>query len=386
MRNPWPWISSSAAGVVLVCLVSLAHGQAEEEQALGAVRARIQALEQRLERERLERDRGSEALRRVELEVAAAGSELERLRKTEREQASRRQALERETAEVRRRLDSERDALAEQLRLSYMNGREELFKLLLSQESPAALGRMMVYYDYYNRARSERIAAVGAELEALARLAEESERLRREIAVLERAQAAELERLAALREERRQVLAELERTIAAGGTEVERLREEEQRLVELVTELTEVLSAFPVNLDEPFTSLRGRLVWPVRGEVAANFGNPRQGGPMRWNGVLLHSEQGANVRAIYHGRVAFADWLPGLGLLIIVDHGDGYMSLYGHNEALLKEAGDWVSPGEAIALVGDTGGLAQPSLYFEIRANGSPVDPHGWMTGGQSAP
>ncbi len=109
------------------------------------------------------------------------------------------------------------------------------------------------------------------------------------------------------------------------------------------------------------------------------YGQPRAGGPVKWNGVEIEADAGAPVRAVYHGRVAFADWLPGLGLLIIVDHGDGYMSLYGHNEALLKESGDWVEPGEPIAQVGDTGGEPRPSLYFEIRKNGEPVNPHAWI-------
>jgi septal ring factor EnvC (AmiA/AmiB activator) len=100
---------------------------------------------------------------------------------------------------------------------------------------------------------------------------------------------------------------------------------------------------------------------------------------VKWSGVLLEAAAGTPVRAVYHGRVAYADWLPGLGLLMIVDHGGGYMTLYGHNEALLKESGDWVEPGEPIAQVGDTGGQARPGLYFEIRLKGEPVNPHPWI-------
>jgi septal ring factor EnvC (AmiA/AmiB activator) len=139
------------------------------------------------------------------------------------------------------------------------------------------------------------------------------------------------------------------------------------------------MAGFPLDAEQPFAGLKGKLAWPVRGRLAGEYGQPREGGPVKWTGVLLEASQGTPVRAIYRGRVAFADWLPGLGLLMILDHGDGYMSLYGHNEALLKEPGDWVSPGETIAQVGDTGGQARPALYFEIRAKGEPVNPHDWI-------
>jgi septal ring factor EnvC (AmiA/AmiB activator) len=140
------------------------------------------------------------------------------------------------------------------------------------------------------------------------------------------------------------------------------------------------MAGLPVEGDQPFATLKGKLSWPVQGRLAGDFGQPRAGSVVKWNGVLLEAAAGTAVRAVYHGRVAFADWLPGLGLLVIIDHGGGYMSLYGHNEALLKESGDWVQPGETIAQVGDTGGQARPALYFEIRFKGEPVNPHTWIT------
>jgi septal ring factor EnvC (AmiA/AmiB activator) len=152
-------------------------------------------------------------------------------------------------------------------------------------------------------------------------------------------------------------------------------------LAELVVQLTELTAGFPVDTEKPFGTLKGTLAWPVQGRVAGDYGQPRGGGPVKWSGVLLEASAGAPVRAVYHGRVAFADWLPGLGLLLIVDHGGGYMSLYGHNEALLKEPGDWVEPGETIAQVGDTGGQSRPALYFEIRQNGEPINPRPWIAG-----
>jgi septal ring factor EnvC (AmiA/AmiB activator) len=181
------------------------------------------------------------------------------------------------------------------------------------------------------------------------------------------------------RDERRTLLASLDSAIADANQNIKRLTAEEQRLAKLVKELSELMAGMALGGEEPFARHKGKLSWPVQGKIAGDYGRPREGGPLVWNGVLLEAPQGSAVRAVYRGRVAFADWLPGFGLLLIVDHGDGYMSLYGHNATLLKESGDWVERGEEVAQVGDTGGQARPSLYFEIRASGQPVDPHDWI-------
>ena len=352
---------------------------ADSEAELAAVRKQINALQSRVARQATQRDESARALREIELSIAAGTGKLEQLRRQLAEQQARQRSLAQETRGANQRLDAERDALGRQVRMSYMTGREEIFKLLLSQESPANLGRMLVYYDYFNRARSERIGVVSAEIQTLQRLDEEAAQMRAELAKLEQAQSAEVAGLASSRDERRALLAKVDAGIADANSKIGGLRAEERRLTELVEQLTELLAGFPVSSEESFARLKGRLTWPVQGKISGDYGKPRGGGPMRWNGVLLEAAQGTTVRAVYHGRVAYSDWLQGLGLLIIVDHGEGFMSLYGHNEALLKESGDWVEPGEALAQVGDTGGQAQPALYFEIRQNGEPVNPHQWI-------
>jgi septal ring factor EnvC (AmiA/AmiB activator) len=353
--------------------------QGNEERALGEVREKISALESRLAAQHRERDAGMRELKRVELEIAAAHVSLDRLREARETQLERQAALGEEMRAANDRLDAERGALAEQMRQSYMSGRQEVVRLLLNQEHPAAVGRMLTYLEYFNRARSRRIAAVNEELATLGTLHAESERVDAELEALEDAQAAELAALAATREERQRIVARAEASIAEAGGEMERLREEEARLTELIAELEALLQELPAASGEPFADRKDMLAWPVEGRIAEDFGRPRAGGSMTWTGVLLEAPYGAPVRAVYGGRVAYADWLPGLGLLIIVDHGDGYMSLYGHNEALLKESGDWVEPGEEIARSGDSGGRATSGVYFEIRRNGQPVDPHAWI-------
>jgi septal ring factor EnvC (AmiA/AmiB activator) len=372
-------IGVAVAAAVLGWSLGFAQDRRESESALTAVRKEIKALQDRIARETTRRDEGTRALRAAEVENATATRKLAEVRGNLRDQQSARRDLTQETERANRRLGAERVALARQVRSSYMTGREELFKLLLSQESPAALGRMLVYFDYYNRARSARIDTVAGELAKLATLDQETSRVETELAALETVQAHEVAALERSREERRAALAELDADIRDGTAAVAKLRAEEQRLADLVTRLSELMAGFPVATDEPFASLKGKLAWPVQGKLAGDYGQPRGTGPVKWNGVLLETTAGTPVRAVYHGRVAFADWLQGLGLLVIVDHGGGYMSLYGHNEALLKESGDWVEPGEAIAQVGDTGGQSRAALYFEIRYNGEPVNPHPWI-------
>lgn len=382
-----PTLGLAALGVLWLVgsMMAPALGQDQQARALEEVRREIKALESRLAREHAERDSTSQALRRIELDLAGVQAQLSSLRGQQRLELVRQQEIGAETTQVRRRLSTEQDALARQVRLSFMTGREELFKLLMSQEDPARLGRMLVYYDYFNRTRSERIAVVNSELEALRSLEQQSAATERRLAELERSHAAELAKLGEAREGRQRVLDSIEASIAGGGAEVARLRSEEARLTALLDELRRALDEFPVNSDQPFTAQRGQLVWPSTGRLVGDWGRPRAGSTLTWNGVLIEAEAGTPVRAIYHGRIAFADWLNGLGLLVIVDHGDGYMSLYGHNQALLRESGDWVTPGEAIAEVGDSGGQARAGLYFEIRRNGRPVNPHGWLRGSPRA-
>lgn len=343
------------------------------------MRGRIEALEQRIAAQRGEMDTDRQALQRIEAQIATQHSVLADLARQRAGEQERLEGLNAAAAAARVELSGERDALARQVLLSYMTGREELLKLMLNQESPTALGRMVTYYDYFNRFRSERIDSVRGELEELARLLRAARESQRRLDELGAAGEAELRSLEAARTQRNAMMAERQDAVTRSGRELEELRADEQRLETLVLELGDILAAFPAGSEEPFASLRGQLSWPARGAIDGDYGTLRNGGPLRWNGVLLAAEPGAPVRAVYHGRVAFSDWLPGLGLLMIVDHGDGYLSLYGHNEVLLRESGEWVAPGEVLAQVGSAGGRS--GLYFELRHDGEPIDPNDWMRG-----
>jgi septal ring factor EnvC (AmiA/AmiB activator) len=358
-----------------------AAGQAArgaDAAALAKVRKEIEAFEKRLAKQIDERDAGARDLRAAELEVAAASRKLAAARAAVGELERRQAALAREADGAAASLASERAALGEQLRLRYMSGRQEVVKLLLSQESPAALGRMLAYYDYFNMARKARIDVVGAELEKLAELRRQSARAAAELAAVEAEQARELAALGVARDQRKAAVAKIEAGIAGDRGGLERLRAEEKELEALVAELQRILEALPVVSSEPFSELKGKLAWPVAGRLTGEYGKPRAGG-LTWAGMLVAAGAGAPVRVISRGRVAFAQWTTAHGLLIMVDHGEGYLSLYAYNESLLKEKDDWVEAGETIAFVGDSGGRSEPGLYFEIRKGTQPVDPRAWV-------
>ena len=344
-----------------------------------AVQAEIRALQQRLARQHRELDAGQRELRDRERAIADGTRELAVIRDDSESQRQQAERLRAQAAAVRGRLTDERQALAEQVRMTYLSGRREMIKLLLNQESPALLGRLLVYYDYLNRARSRRIGAVSRDLEDQERLTAESGRVAADLASLEQAQTDELAALASAQEDRRRVLARIEQGIQGADSELQRLLDEERRLTEVVAEVDALVAEYPADVTRGFREARGWLTWPVRGALINDYGDSRVDGQLRWNGVMVGAPQGSMVRSVHSGRVVYADWLPGLGLLVIVDHGMGYMSLYGHNEAILIELGASIGAGQPIAQVGNSGGQRQSALYFEIREDGDTIDPRPWM-------
>jgi septal ring factor EnvC (AmiA/AmiB activator) len=351
-----------------------------KERELEVVRERIHALKESMDASAGERDRLTTDLQAHEVRIFEKRMRIKELEREQRYTANKKQALDSEVAEREAHLDAESAALAVQVRTAYMSGGQEKLRLLLSQRDPATLGRLMAYYRYLNEYRAENIDAVIVQIARLDELrqqiAAEEERLQE----LARERYDELTGLQASRERRSALLAELRKKIAKEGLEVERLAAQEQDLTRLIAELSSILSDYPIRSEAAFSELRGKLTWPIAGALLHDFGQPRAGGELKWNGVVLAARRGQEVRAVYHGRVAFADWLAGMGLLVIVDHGEGFMTLYGYNETILKNTGDWVAPGDVIATVGESGGQSEASLYFELRRGTKPVNPRQWVT------
>jgi septal ring factor EnvC (AmiA/AmiB activator) len=358
------------------------HPEAAEarkaEEQLQAVKSEIERITREVSAEQVERDRLTRELRGAELSVAKARDSLADVRRERAETAARRSALATEKRTRETELDQNRSALAGQLRAAYLIGRQEPLKLLLNQKDPELAGRMFAYYSYFGRARASQIRLIEEDVQRLAELDRALEAEDAKLAELEKQQRAQLLDLVQARERRGRVLANLEVQSHSRAQNLERLRTQQAGLEKLVRELRAALERFPVEGNDAFTRLRGKLAWPVSGHLVARFGDARAGG-VRWDGVLVATERGAPVKAVCQGRVIYADWLPGLGLLAIVDHGDGYLSLYGHNERLYKAAGEQVAAGDTIAAAGDSGGSPRPELYFEIRKGGKPVDPRPWF-------
>jgi len=353
---------------------------AQKEAELKKVNARIEKVRKAVNEDIEKRDRLSAELRDAELGVQSARRQLEELRLQRIASDARRDELEREQAERERQLAAERGALAGELRAAYVNGREEQLKMLLNQQDPASFGRMLAYYGYFGRARAERIAGITAQLERLAALKEEIAAETERLAELEARQEQEVAALKKAQSRRSSAVASIETQIKSRGGEIKRLQSQARSLEKLIAELRKALESVPVAKKAPFEPLRGKLPWPVQqGKVLARYGQPRAGGSLRWQGMLIGTDRGARVRAPFEGRVVYADWLPGMGLMLVLDHGGGYLSLYGHNEEVFRKVGDAVAAGDVIGSVGDSGGHNQPALYFEVRRGREPVNPENWL-------
>ncbi len=367
------------AGLFVMVAAVTAQDASDKERELAELRGAIDSLNRTLQADREKQDHAQAGLREAELEVSTARN---LLRKTSQEVAqsrARQIGLAAEQNEQRSALEHHRDELGGQLRSAYISGRQERIRMLLNQENPAALGRVMAYYGYLTEQRSALLESVEQGLARLRQLDRRAEEETGRLVGLERRRQKELARLDAARKDRAVIVSGLEQQIASSGKQLASMQIQERELQNLMSSLQRALVEFPMVVRDPFAGKKGSLVWPLSGRLINDFGQPRAGGRLRWQGVMLGAERGTEVRAVYHGRVAFADWLPGMGLLMVIEHGDGFLSLYGHNESLYREVGDWVEAGETIGIVGDSGGNLLSALYFEIRRGVTPLNPHQWL-------
>lgn len=261
-----------------------------------------------------------------------------------------------------------------------MIGRQEYLKLLLNQENPSAIGRTLTYYDYFHKARSHYVDESVITIKKLEKLTLQVKEKTKELESSRKQQRVEKQKLEDDFIDRNIVIKKMDKEIAKQGNRMKKFVANEKLLQELLKEIRNIMPSMLTEIDkrETFSKRRGRLKWPVRGRVKRLFGKSRQAANLKWNGVLIPSNEGKDVKAVSHGRVAYADWLRGYGMLVIIDHGDGYMTLYGYNQALYKETGDWVEEGEVIASVGRSVGRKKSGLYFEVRVKGQPSNPTKW--------
>lgn len=271
------------------------------------------------------------------------------------------------------------------LRTAYALGSQAQIKLLLNQERLDDLPRTLAYYRYLVSARADRVDTLQGRLQRLSSVQQEITQEQQQLTDLAGQKRREQAILAERAQERRQLVASLDRQLSAQRSEVARLKADEARLERLIQGIG-ALRPPPVSRPQPtgpFGRQRNKLRLPISGRLVARFGSRRRAGDQRWNGVFLAGREGQKVSAVYGGRVVFSGWLQGFGLLMILDHGDGYMTLYGHNRSLYKVVGDWVETGETIAIVGDTGNPPRTGLYFGVRQKGTPRNPLLWCRAGR---
>ena len=356
--------------------------QASEQE----TRARLERLQRDIKEINAEISRDNKRKSKLQEQLRQAEVELGEL---QRDIAANQRAVAASEAELdglqaqREELEEARNAqqarIALELKTAWQMGQQGQVKVLLNQEDPHTVARAMAYYQYFFRARNDLVGQYRETLE--------------DLRVLEERIAGTLDQLAAQQAELEQQQAQLvtaqaarEATVASLSTSIESKAEKLKQLEQDRKELEKLLEAIAravADLEvpehyQPFKAARGKMPWPLATKRVNNFGRPRNEGKMRWQGVTIPAREGSKVNAIHHGRVVYADWLRGSGLLLIIDHGDGYMSLYAHNQSLLREVGEWVKAGTPISTVGNSGGQEQAALYFEIRHQGKPVNPASW--------
>lgn len=357
-----------------------AQTETEYEEQLKALSANIAKLQKELSKTKGSRDKLQQSLQKSEEEIGSLTKKIDSIKgelSREKKQLAQHQSRRAELEESR---ISQQQQVNLIVRQAYLLGRQSQVKLMLNQEEPSKVTRLLRYHDYIIGAHKEKMDAYLATI--------------REISHIENRITATTDRLETSREELNQRFQELKqsqtnrlttlgtltRSITETGDSLSKLTGDRERLERLLEEATRSLSNLKLPNDaKPFHSVKGKLPYPAKGRVTNSFGSYRLDGKLRWDGIFIQGDAGSKIVSVHYGRVIFSDYLRGHGLLLILDHGDGYMSLYAHNQTLLKETGDWVSRNETIAMLGNTGGQAQAGLYFEIRYNGKPQNPSPWL-------
>jgi septal ring factor EnvC (AmiA/AmiB activator) len=370
-------------------LLSLAAGMPAVADDAGdsVTPAQVEALKNRISQidqwlKQAEQTRGS-----LEQELASTDRAISRLTRERRELQARAEnqaailaGLKEKQAGLTRSLDSQRDSLRRQIRQAWMAGDTPAIKVLLNEIDPQKISRTMTYYEYSSQDTIKRLEKFNQSLTELKQTQQAVNASRLRLNELEKNVSDRKQQLQSQKVQRRQTLAALEARISDRESERSVLEADRDRLEALLKEVQEAIASIPSpNESKPFRALRDKLPWPARGKVTRRFGDSLAHGQLRQKGLLIRTAEESDVSAVHYGRVVFSNWLRGFGLMTIVDHGDGYMSLYGHNSSLLKSPGDWVTAGEAIAVSGQSGDTENPGVYFEIRYNGKPENPQNWL-------
>jgi murein hydrolase activator len=369
-----------------------AAAQTAQKKELDELRGRIEALQRDLERSEGTRAEAADALRESERAISRTNQRLFQVAQQRRQLNAELGRLKQQARELEQHIDAERDRLGKLVYRQYVAGQPESLRLMLNRQDPNETARQLHYLGYISRARAELIASLRTNLDTLNTLAQRTTQKNADLRALESEEAKQKQRLVEEKADRQKVLSRASSEIARQRKEISTLKRNEQRLTQLIDRLAREAerrrkSTGLRNNQLPdasasgsaFRKLKGNLRLPVIGELMNRFGGQRQDSGLSWKGLFISARSGQEVKAIASGEVVYADWLRGFGNLLILDHGGGYMSLYGNNEALLRQVGEKLRAGDTIASVGNSGGNPDSGLYFELRHQGRPFDPMPWV-------
>lgn len=370
------WLSSASAQAPAAQQAS----EAQAREQLEVVSTAISRIEQWLQETRRQRSAEESALAELDLQLSKIQSDIQHIELRQSELQTEIERLDSEIAPLLAESETQRDELGQALQASYLAGADSQLKLLLNQQDPAIAQRMLVYFEAFNQERLQQInqwlSTISALRQTQAELATTHQQLDSSHAELHTQQQL----LSGRQSERQALISRLSEEMALRGSELDSLQEDRSNLQALIEEISRAISDIPELEDlTPFAESRRRMQWPAAGELLARYGQPYSNGQLRRQGIIIGTTTGSAVRAIHPGRVVFADWLRGSGNLVVVDHGNNYMSLYAHNQQLIKQSGDWVNRGEPLALSGNDGGTGAPGIYFEIRRSSDTLDPLEWL-------
>jgi len=385
-----------ALALVSCWIAGVPAGHAGPSDQLEELRGRIERLQRQLAESEDSKTEASDALRASERAISDANRRLFQIAERTREAKVTTARLEAQRVRAQESAQMQQALLAKLVYQQYLSGQPEPLRLLLNRRDPDEIARQMYYLGYVTRARADLIATVRRDLADMERLSRELDSKTTELSRLRAQQSDEKRQLERERESRAKVFEQVSHQIDMQRREIGTLKRNEERLARLVERLARELARAPpresprvrneqlpdasANSAGSFRELKGRLKLPVIGALSNRYGSPRDDSGLSWKGLFIAAKDGQEVRSVAPGRVVFADWLRGFGNLIILDHGGGYMSLYGNNDSLYRQVGDMVKAGDPIATVGATGGNTQTGLYFELRFQGKPFDPLTWVT------
>jgi len=352
----------------------------EKKAELAGLKKKIAALQEEMQERQSKLLKEDAVLKDVDLRISEINSNLRDLHRRKQDLQTELSDLQAKKKETVVGLQAEQRILAQQLRSAYVSGYEEYIKLIMNQQDPAVVSRMLVYYRYLTESRVRTINRINLHLDLLKSLESGIQTRTVELKNLINLQRERWRSLKLAHLEQKKAVVALRNELAGNQQQIERMQNDEQELLRLIEKLREIIDELleEERTGTSFQELRGRLKLPAEAEIVVRFGARRQIGNLRWKGIILAGELGSDIRAVYQGRVVYADWMRGFGLLLIIDHGDSYLSLYGYNESILVEEGDWVATGQTVASMGKSGGSSKPGLYFGIRYKGRPQNPLRW--------